>query len=93
MRPDRISLVFRIAATVLGGYALAAAASIWLSYVVPMARAEATLTGLLISFALFAAAVVWAFAARTARRAWIGLLAPTVLFAGLAWIAAPNGLS
>jgi hypothetical protein len=93
LRAECISLAFRIAAAVLGGYAFAAAASIWLSYVLPAARADATLTGLLVSFALFAAAIVWAFAARTARRAWLGLLAPTFLFAGLAWLAAPNGAS
>ncbi|WP_395318369.1 DUF3649 domain-containing protein [Variovorax sp. UC74_104] len=45
-----------------------------------MARSEATMTGLLASFAVFAFAVMWVFAARTALRAWSGLaLAAAVL--------------
>lgn len=76
----------RTAAAVLGGYALANLGGVALASAWPMARAEATMAALLLSFALYAAAVVWAFAARSAWRAWLGLALPAAL-CGLAVVA------
>ena len=86
-----LPLLARLAAAVPGGYAFAATASVGLSRVLPGTRADALLTGLLASFALYAGAVVWAFAARTAVLAWAGLLVPTLVFAGLGWLSGPPG--
>jgi hypothetical protein len=69
----------RTAAAVLGGYALANLGGVALASAWPMARAEATMAALQLSFALHTAAVVWAFAARSAWRAWLGLALPTAL--------------
>lgn len=89
--PSVLPLLARIAAAVLGGYAFAATGAVWLAFALPAERAQAVLTGLLASFALYAAAVVWAFAARTAVHAWAGLLLPTLAFAGLAWLSGLQG--
>jgi hypothetical protein len=75
----------RAVAAALGGYALATLASIALAGVLPLPRAEAVLTATMASFALYAAAIVWAFAARTAARAWLGILLPGALAGALAW--------
>ena len=69
----------RTAAAVLGGYTLANLGGVALASAWPMARAEATMAALLLSFALYAAAVVWAFASRSAWRAWLGLALPSAL--------------
>lgn len=64
----------RATAAVFGGYALAAlvaACARWL----PMARVEAVVAGMLVSFAVYAAVAIFAFASRSAARAWIGLAA------------------
>ncbi|MBP5856546.1 DUF3649 domain-containing protein [Marivibrio halodurans] len=90
--PDRtrgLSVLSRVAAAALGGYACAAAVSVWVSHIVPAPRVEGVTTGLLIGFAVFVGAVVWVFAATTARRAWAGVLSVTVLFAVMAWVAGP----
>jgi hypothetical protein len=74
----------RIAAAAFGGYALAAACSILLSFTLPAARADAVLTGLLVSFAVYAVAIIWAFAVRSVLRMWIGMSVVTALFGSLA---------
>jgi hypothetical protein len=46
----------------------------------PIARGQAVLTGMLVAIVLCACAALWAFATRTALRAWVGILIPTALF-------------
>ena len=79
-------LVSRIVAAVLGGYALAALASV-AALALPMSKPQAVLTGMLASFAVYAGAVVWVFAVRSARRAWVGLLVAAVPLLLAAWSA------
>ncbi|PWC76705.1 DUF3649 domain-containing protein [Azospirillum sp. TSH64] len=77
----------RIVAALFGGYALAALGSV-AALALPMSKPQAVLTGMLASFAIYAAAVVWVFAARSALRAWAGLLAaaaPLLLAAWSVW--------
>lgn len=76
----------RIVAALLGGYALAALASV-AALVLPMARTEAVFTGLQLSFAVYALAVIWVFAARSATRAWAGLIAAALPLLLAAWAA------
>lgn len=80
---EGLSLAARIAAAVFGGYALAHTLSIALSAALPVARAEAALFAIQGSFLVYAAAVLWACAARSAWVACLGLLVPAGL-AGLA---------
>jgi|GEM_PF-787470 len=66
-------LVSRIVAAVLGGYAVAAlvalACTAW-----PGAAGAGMMAGMQLSFLAYAGAVVWVFAVRSARRAWLGLV-------------------
>lgn len=83
---DHLSILARLAAASLGGYGLATALSIALAGMLPEPKADAVLTAALLSFAIYTLAILWAFAARTARLAWLGLLAPTALCGALAWL-------
>lgn len=76
----------RFFAAALGGYAVSAAAAVCLAGLAATARAEAVTGGILLGFAVFPAAAVWAFAARTPQAAWGGLLGAAGLLAGLAWV-------
>ena len=73
----RLGVAARAAAAILGGYGIAALFAAVLALCLPaafgMARREAAMTGTLVSFIVFALAVMWVFAARTAWRAWGGL--------------------
>ncbi len=84
------SLVSRIVAAVLGGYALAALASV-AALALPIDKPQAVLTGMLASFAIYAGAVIWVFAVRSALRAWAGLVIAAVPLLLAAWHAGLGG--
>lgn len=74
----RLGVALRAVAAIAGGYALAAlfsvACTLLLAGFTAMGRAEAVLTATLASIVVFVLAVLWVFAARSAWRAWAGLL-------------------
>ncbi|WP_050479166.1 DUF3649 domain-containing protein [Herbaspirillum rhizosphaerae] len=79
----RFAVASRAVAAIAGGYALAATAAALLAVALPMAPAEAVIAATLTSFIVFCCAVLWVFAARTAWRAWAGIVLPGALL-GLA---------
>ena len=71
----------------VGGYAVAALGSVAV-LALPMAKPQAVIAGMLASFAIYAGAVIWVFAVRSATRAWAGLAvaaAPLLLAAWSVW--------
>jgi len=72
----RLAVASRAVAAIGGGYALSATAAALLAILLPMAPAEAVITATLLSFIVFCCAVLWVFAARTAWRAWAGIVLP-----------------
>ena len=70
----RSTIVFRVLAAVAGGYLLANCAAIGLAHAFPGPIAQGVMTGLLISYLVYAVAAMWAFAAKTAWQAWLGIL-------------------
>ncbi len=80
-----LGIVSRVLAAVVGGYAVGALVSIACALLLPLARSEAVLIGMMLSFAAYAGAVVWVFAARSAWRAWAGILLPCALLAAASW--------
>lgn len=76
-------LVSRIVAALFGGYALAALSSVAV-LALPMSKPQAVIAGMLASFLIYAGAVIWVFAVRSAAKAWAGLIvvaAPLLLAA------------
>jgi hypothetical protein len=84
----RLAVLSRLAAAVFGGYALATMLPILLSHALPMPKAEAVMTAVLLSFVVYTCAILWAFAAGTAAKAWSGLLIPTAACTALWWMVA-----
>lgn len=85
----RLGVASRVVAAIGGGYVLAALATGLLAVVLPMPPAEAVMTATLLSFSLYACAVLWVFAVGSAWRAWTGLgvaaaVLGTILAAALA---------
>lgn len=80
----------RALAAAVGGYALAslctAVLAVGLPRVSDTSRASALLTATLFSFVVYAAAVVWAFSARSALRAWAGIGVPSAVLAAALWV-------
>jgi hypothetical protein len=86
------AVVSRVTAAIVGGYLLANLGSIALSYLLPGPQADAVSTGLLVSFLIYACAVLGVFAAKTAWRAWVGLLVSGLLCSLVIWQLVPEGL-
>lgn len=73
----RLSVAARILAAVAGGYALTSLITLALSHLLPRAgvlQAEAVLASTMVSFLIYAVIVMAVFHARTAWRAWLGLI-------------------
>ncbi|MDO9709103.1 DUF3649 domain-containing protein [Paracraurococcus lichenis] len=79
-------LVSRLVAAVLGGYAMGALVSLAAALLLPLVRSEAVVTGMMLSILAYAGVVLWVFAARSAWRAWAGLLLPGLLLAAACWL-------
>src|SRR4051812_2994432 len=86
----RWSVASRIAAAVVGGYAFTSLLTIAVSVMLPrfgLDRAQTLFAATTGSFFVYAAAIMAAFHARTATRAWIGMLlfsmAPAIVAAVL----------
>ena len=77
-------LISRIVAALFGGYALAALSSVAV-LALPMSKPQAVLTGMLASFAIYAGAVIWVFAVRSALKARAGLIIVAVPLSLAAW--------
>lgn len=76
-----LSIASRVAAALLGGYALCYAGSYALAAWLPVSNAHATYSVASLSFVIYVIAILWAFAARSARRAWLGMLLPALVAA------------
>jgi len=81
----RLGLASRTLAALLGGYALANALPVALLALLGVARAPAALAALQLAFLVYLLAVIWSFAAPSARAAWFGLLLPAAASLLLAW--------
>jgi len=89
----RLAVASRIVAAALGGYVLAALASISLAWILPLARPEAVVSSMMLAFIVYLIVVLWCFACRSAWRAWAGIALPTLLLAvadgALYWVNTP----
>lgn len=75
-----LGVLSRSLAAIFGGYGLAATCSMFFAVALPIARGQAVLTGMMVAIVLCACAALWAFATRTALRAWLGIALPTAAF-------------
>ncbi|MDR0281134.1 MAG: iron transporter [Paucimonas sp.] len=66
-------MLSRIAAAILGGYAFTYAFTAALARLLPLGKGDALVVATLLSFAVYTGAILWAFACRSAARAWLGL--------------------
>jgi hypothetical protein len=85
----RLQVLSRIVAATVGGYALAAAATVLLTVLWPLPRAQAVLAATMLSFVWYTIAVMWVFSTKSATRAWVGMVLPTALIAVLSAVLMP----
>ncbi|WP_095158686.1 DUF3649 domain-containing protein [Pseudomonas sp. Irchel 3E13] len=66
-------MLSRIVAAILGGYAFTYAFTAALARLLPLDKVDALISASLLSFAVYTGVILWAFACRSAARAWAGL--------------------
>lgn len=81
----------RVAAAIGGGYGLMTTASLLLARILPFAPVEAVMTAMMLSFAIYAAVILWVFATRSVARVWSMLSVATLTCGLLAWLAGEVG--
>lgn len=74
----------RLLAASLGGYGVTCAATACLAVLLPWRPAESVLVASMLSFAVYVAAIIWAFAASTPMRAWLWLVGATAVCLAIA---------
>jgi hypothetical protein len=74
------NLAGRVSAALLGGYALAFGFTAFFSVYLPMPRPDRVVTASLLCFAVWVAAVIYAFAAKSALHAWLLIAGLAALF-------------
>ena len=80
----RLAVASRVLAALVGGYFVAYASTALLTVILPMDRLNRVVTASLLSFAVWCAAAVWVFTARSAWRGWWPLLAAGAAMLGWA---------
>lgn len=65
--------ISRITAALLGGYLFTYAFTAAAARLLPLAKVDALIAASLASFLIYALAILWAFACRSARQAWAGM--------------------
>ncbi|EQA99417.1 hypothetical protein V475_15195 [Sphingobium baderi LL03] len=90
-RGNRLSAWGRIVTAIPLGYAATSLMVMALARLLPGDRAQATVLATLLSFALYAALIVYVFAASSARKAFCVTLALGALGGGIAWLSIAMG--
>lgn len=88
----RRAVASRVLAAVIGGYAVAYLATAFLTVHLPLARADRVTFASLGCFAVYTAAILYAFGVRSAWRAWLVLASLTLLLALAAYLPGDYGV-
>ena len=86
-RHYRANVAARVAAALVGGYAIPSLFAFASARLLPMPRLDAIIPGTLLAFAIMPAIVVWAFLARSALRAWACIAIVAAALAAAGWLA------
>lgn len=82
-----LAMLGRIATAVVGGYVLTTAVTLLLARVLPFSPLDRFMWSMMMSFALYAAVIIWSFAARALLQVWLLLSIGTLGCAVLARLA------
>ncbi|AYC31848.1 DUF3649 domain-containing protein [Pseudomonas cavernae] len=82
----RWEITARVLAAIFGGYALAYAATAFLTVYLPLLRADRVVFASLVSFAIWTGVVIYVFAVRRIGRAWLVLLGLILVMALAAFL-------
>lgn len=85
VRPAALAMAARCVTALVGGYAAAAALATLLARLLPIARAEATAWGMILSFLAYAVIALWCFVEPRLSRVAMLVWGVALLCGGIAW--------
>lgn len=90
-----LSIAYRlhVAARVLAAvacYGLTSLISIVLALIWPIPQAQAMLSSIMLSFAIYALLIMWVFSVKSLRTVWLIIIVSSALFGLLVWILLPE---
>ena len=75
LTPERLSMASRVLAASIGAYVLVNMLTMALNFLLPWERYKSLLFAMQVSFVFYTLIIIWVFSVRTARKAWLGMLA------------------
>jgi hypothetical protein len=75
LTPERLSIASRVIAASIGAYVLVNLTTMALNYLLPWEQYKSLLFAMQISFIFYTLIIIWVFSVRTAKKAWLGMLA------------------
>lgn len=81
----RVGMLSRILAASIGGYVLMNIVTVAFTFLLPVENYTAFLFSVQTSFLVYSITIIWVFTARTATKAWLGLLVLAVPLALIDW--------
>ncbi|MFA5631779.1 MAG: DUF3649 domain-containing protein [Porticoccaceae bacterium] len=85
----RLHVASRVLAA-LACYGLTSLISIVLALIWPIPQAQAVLSSIMVSFAMYAVLILWVFSAKSLRTVWLTIIISSALFGLLAWLLLPE---
>ncbi len=82
----RLWVLARVFIAVVGGYAFATAAILLLTHLFPFAKKESLMLATMLSYIIYALAIIWVFSVKTVKRAGVVMLVSTGTMAALAFL-------
>lgn len=89
---NRLHVLARAIAAIIGGYVVTALAVACLARMLPMRAAEASIAATLASFAIYAGIILAIFSAKSMRRVWIGLGGALLLLGAALYLSILTGV-
>jgi hypothetical protein len=85
-----LGVLSRSIAAIVGGYVLSNLLATLTSYLLPMPAVDSVLLSLQLSFLFYSIIIIWVFSAKTAGKAWLGLLIACAISSIFLYIAMPE---
>lgn len=87
----RWAVASRVLAASVGGYVLSSLITLLLALLWPLPQAEAVAASTMLSFAFYAALILWVFYSKRLRTVWLGLFASILVCGAMVWLLLPGG--
>ena len=85
-----LGVISRSIAAIVGGYVFSNLLAILTSYLLPMPTVDSVLLSLQLSFLFYSIVIIWIFSAKTAGKAWLGLIIACAISSVCLYLAMPE---